>query len=188
MLLFFRKVRSTQGLNVNTLVILAAAWMSCSSWYFILDQTAFAFLSSIINSLPFAAYFFFIEERKYYSIDAASISIFDYLFAISLPILATQMIIMIVARLTGSNFYQDCTLPLQIATAGMLFTVISLNISLKYFVKNNYVLEGYFEYIPDNNVANSIFSIISLIFVIVAPSVVSDMPSVMVLLKCLVLG
>ena len=186
--LFFRKASLFRGVNIYSFMVLAAAWANFGIWYLILGNTPIFILVAVINSLPFAAYFFFLEERKFYATKPTGVSSSLYLYAITLPVLTFQIIVMVLVRLVDANDLYDCNPYFKMAVAGTIYTVFSFCAAIKYFTENNHVLENYFDYIPDNNFSNTIFSIFSLIAVVIAPFIVADVPSVMVLIKCFVSG
>lgn len=188
LLLFSHKISLFRNVSIYPLLILSAAWINFGVWCLALGSTSIIFLVAVISSLPFAAYFFFLEERKFYAVKSTGVPPSYYLYAVTLPILTLQMIVMVLVRLVDANDFYDCSSYLKMAVAGTVFTVFSFCVAIKYFVENNYVLEKYFDYMPDNNVSTSMFSIVSLIAVVIVPFFIAEVPSVMVFIKCLLDG
>jgi hypothetical protein len=172
-------------LNFYVLSILVSSWLNWLFWIYSLNEISQIIIATVIGSLPFAAYIFLIEERKFYALTNSKITILDFIIVITIPILSTQLTVMAVARLSGMEEISDCSNLIKMGSWGMIVTLIAFIVSLKHFVKNNCLLQGYFEYIPDNRDVLWIFSIIGIAVIFIAPAIMKSVPSLLHLLSCL---
>lgn len=184
LILLFSKCCSRLFWNLNVLFVLSAAWINWFIWVNGLDNLGAILLATVINSLPFAAYFFLLEERKFYSVKSNTRTFSDVNIVVIIPLLSLQLTAMMATRISGVDVFSKCSDLVKLSTLGMIFTLVVFVASLKHFARNSSLLASYFKFIPDNSATLWLFSVIGIVVIIVSPAFVKGVPSILYLFGC----
>lgn len=180
-----RKLRTYKSTGQLSDYLLAAA--SGLFWVYLFstaDGVLSALVAATLGSMCFSVFLLVIEECRMAKWGAAAFStpIAVMIMAIILPAIFFQL-----SGLAGNlpiSRITECTRDMRAAGAVLVLSVAALLFSGRSCVSRVSLLSGYFDELPDNEVAYLGVSVLGVVAVIAWPHVNSDVPNVLRIIAC----